>query len=336
MKHLVYIGNKLSNTGKTVTSIETLGKFLTSEGFVVHTASSKVNKLARILDMLWCIFKNRKHTDYVLIDTYSTQNFYYAYLCSVLCQVLKLKYVLVLRGGNLPKRLQNNPKLCATLFNKAFINIAPSEYTKKSFIAHNYTNIKVIPNSIAIENYTFNTHKINEIKLLWVRSFSKLYNPNLAIDVLCKLQSKGYKASLCMVGPENDGALALAKQHAASLKVEVKFTGKLEKQEWIALAKDYNVFINTTNFDNMPVSVIEAMALGLPVVSTNVGGIPFLITNNHNGLLVPPNNAKAFVNAILSLNTNTLLVEKLVGNARNLVESFAWKAVKDQWNSTLK
>ncbi|WP_452220396.1 glycosyltransferase family 4 protein [Lacinutrix salivirga] len=336
MKNLIYIGNKLSHKGKTVTSIETLGKFLASEGFTVKTASSKTNKVLRILDMLSCIFKYRKQTDFVLIDTYSTQNFYYAYLCSNLCNTLNLKYVPILHGGNLPERLKNNPKLSASIFKNAFVNIAPSEYTKKHFLDYNFTNIKVIPNSIAIENYKFKPREIEEIKLLWVRSFSKLYNPNLAIDVLSQLQKQGHKASLCMVGPENDGALQLAKDYAKSLHVEVKFTGKLPKQQWIALAKDYNVFINTTNFDNMPVSVIEAMALGLPIVTTNVGGIPYLITNKKNGLLVPPNTANAFVTAILELKTNKELLANLVSNSRKTVESFAWNAVKKLWIITLQ
>ena len=56
---------------------------------------------------------------------------------------------------------------------------------------------------------------------------------------------------------------------------KITITGILRKAEWIELSKDYDVFINTTNVDNMPVSVIEAMALGMPIVSTNVGGIPF-------------------------------------------------------------
>jgi glycosyltransferase involved in cell wall biosynthesis len=336
VKQLLYIGNKLAGTGKTATTIDTLSQLLITEGYTVKTASSKSNKLLRLLDMLLTILKNAKTTDYVLIDTYSTNNFYYAYLCSQLCRLLKLKYIPILHGGNLPNRLKNNPKLSNALFKKAYQNVAPSEYTKSNFEALNYNNIICIPNAIEIENYRFQNKTLDTIRLLWVRSFSNLYNPNLAIEVLRKLQEQGLQTTLCMVGPDNDGALEKAKDYANSLNVEVNFTGKLPKEEWIKLSANYNVFINTTNFDNMPVSVIEAMALGFPVISTNVGGIPFLIDDTKDGILVEPNNADAFVNTIIELQNKPDNLRALTINARKKVELYNWKTVKLQWFTILK
>ena len=110
----------------------------------------------------------------------------------------------------------------------------------------------------------------------------------------------------------------------------------LSKKEWVNKAKAYNLFINTTNFDNMPVSVIEAMALGLPVISTNVGGIPHLIDHNKNGILVPPKDANAFVDAILDLKNNSNIANNIAIAARNKVEQYDWNVVKLQWKSILK
>ncbi len=336
MKNILYIGNKLSKKGKTVTSIETLGLYLTREGYKVRTASSLFNKYLRLIDMMVSIIKYSRSTDYVLIDTYSTQNFYYAYICSQWCRILKLKFIPILRGGNLPYRLKNNPKLSKAIFNNAHINISPSLYTETEFKNLGYTNLVGIPNSIEIKNYEFKPKNYDVINLLWVRSFSSLYNPNLAIDVLSKLQQKNIKASLCMIGPDNDGSLIEAKAYAKSLNVNVEFTGKLSKQEWVSMAKEYNLFINTTNFDNMPVSVIEAMALGLPVISTNVGGIPYLIDDDKNGILVSPKNANAFVDAILDIKKNINKGNNLAIAARNKVEQYDWNVVKLQWKSILK
>lgn len=336
MKNLLYIGNQLSQKDKTVTTIDTLSGLLRKEGYHVVTASSKINKLYRLFDMLWHIVKYRKRVDKVLIDTYSTQNFYFAYLCSQLCRIFNLKYIPILHGGNLPNRLKQSSKLSQSIFNNAYINIAPSSYLKSKFEALGYSNLKVIPNSIQIINYPFKERVIETPKLLWVRSFSKIYNPLLAIDILKALKKEGVKAELCMVGPDNDGSLLKTKTYAKKHDVNVNFTGKLTKQEWIKLSQAYNIFINTTNFDNTPVSIIEAMALGLPVISTNVGGLSFLIDHNSTGILLKPNNTDVFVNEIKKIISNSNQVSQMVLNARKKVQQFDWQVVKHKWNDVLQ
>lgn len=336
MKNILYIGNKLSKKGSTPTSIETLGEFLKKEGFIINTASKRKNKIIRLLDMLFHIYKYKKETDLVLIDTYSTSNFYYALFAAQLCHLLKLKYIPILRGGNLPNRLKANPKLSAAAFNNAYKNVAPSLYMKSEFTRLGYSNVICIPNTIDIKNYPFKQRHHESVNLLWVRSFSKIYNPLLAIHLLKALQDEGLKASLCMVGPEGDGSLHETQNLAKAMQVEVKFTGKLSKEEWIQLSSEYNILINTTNFDNMPVSVMEAMALGLPIVSTNVGGMPFLIQNGHDGILVNPNNLDEFVKSVKWIMSNPYGAKMMANNAREKTEQFDWECVKKDWISLLQ
>ena len=336
MKNLLYIGNKLSSKGKTQTSIETLGKLLKAEGFIVNTASSKSNKLLRLLDMIFSVLKHRKQADFVLIDTYSTSNFYYAFIVSQLCRLLKLEYIPILRGGNLPSRLEKSPKLSKAIFKKAYINVAPSLYIKSNFEDLGYDNIVCIPNSIALKNYRFKEWAFGKVSLLWVRSFSKIYNPLLAVKVLKVLKDENIEAELCMVGPDVDGSMQKARLLTEELDVDVTFTGKLSKQDWIALSEKFNIFINTTNFDNMPVSVIEAMALGLPVISTNVGGMPFLIEHNKTGVLVTPNSEEAFVRSIKELIDSPDKTKELAQVARKQVSLFDWEVVKYEWNKVLQ
>jgi glycosyltransferase involved in cell wall biosynthesis len=335
MKSLLYIGNQLKDSKGTVTAIDVLGPLLEQEGYKLYYASSKQTKFLRLIDMMLTVFKTRKKVDYVLIDTYSTLNFYYAFFVSQLCRCLKLKYIPILHGGNLPARLLKNPILCGALFNHAFKNVSPSNYIKSEFEAYGFSNVLCIPNIIEITNYPILTKDFSSIRMLWVRSFSNIYNPKLAIDVLKRLQDQGLEATLCMVGPEKDGSLSEVKQYANSLDLSVHFTGKLSKQEWIEVSKDYNIFINTTNFDNMPVSVIEAMALGLPVVSTDVGGLPFLIDNNKDGILIEPNNSELFVTAIKELLVKPELTNTMIWSARKKAEQFDWEIVKKQWNKLL-
>ena len=334
-RKILYLGNNLKNSNSNLSGIQILGPLLESEGYELYYASSKANKVLRLIDMMRSCLIYSKTVDLVLIDTYSTQNFYYAWLISKICRLFSLPYIPILHGGNLPKRLQSHPKKSESLFNNALYNISPSLYLKEAFENKGYTNIVHIPNAIKIENYRFSKKKFDEPRLLWVRSFSKIYNPQLAIKVLKSLRSLYPNAQLCMVGPDSDGTLQEVKEVAFKLNVNVKFTGKLTKQEWIHISKDYNIFINTTNFDNTPVSVIEAMALGLPIVSTNVGGMPFLIDNNKNGVLVEPNSEDQMVKAIIDILNDDIKRDQIIKNARLKVEGFDWQNVKELWIDVL-
>ncbi len=335
MKSLLYIGNKLSEHGYTATSIETLGAFLEGEGFQVYYASSQKNELLRMLEMIYKTFKYFRKVDYVLIDTYSTKNFWYAFIISQLCRILRLKYIPKLHGGNLPDRIKRSRMCSNMIFNNAYINIAPSYYLYKTFKESGYTNLKYIPNTIELQLYNHIEKEFSIPKLLWVRSFSKIYNPIMAVKALIKVQEVYPEAKLCMIGPKKDDSYDETLQFANEQNVEVLFTGKLSKEEWIDLSKEYNVFINTTHFDNTPISVIEAMALGLPIVSTNVGGIPYLLNHNSNGLLVNDNDSQEMAKQVIRLFKELNLANSLAENGKNSVQDFDWELVKKQWIALL-
>jgi glycosyltransferase involved in cell wall biosynthesis len=332
---ILYIGNRLSTKGKTFTTIDTLSVLLESEGYEVKKASSVSNKILRILDMCQQTFKQRDWADYVLMDTYSTMNFWYAITVAGLCRSLGLKYIPILHGGNLPHRLKTHPRILKNFLNKAHKLVSPSDYLKHAFAKAGFHNIQAIPNSIELEKYEFKARENVQPKLLWVRSFAAIYNPLMAVKVLEALKTSFPEAQLTMVGPDKDGSLELCKNWANDKGLSVTFTGLLPKTEWTTLAAAHDIFINTSRFDNMPVSVIEAMALGLPIVSTNVGGIPFMIQNRVNGMLVPDNDVLAMKAAIEELIKNSKLVSDISINAREFTEKLDWLQIKKLWNNLL-
>ena len=207
MKHLLYIGNKLSKHGYTTTVIETLGASLENEGYNVIYASNKKNQIIRLLDMVFATLININKIDYVIIDTYSTFSFNYALIISQICRVFKKRYLPILHGGNLPNRLTKNPFLCDLIFNNSYKNVAPSNYLLNAFLSKGYSNIIHIPNTIELDEYAFLNRKFEVPKLLWVRSFAAIYNPKMAIKVLAELRKECSEAVLCMVGPDKENLI---------------------------------------------------------------------------------------------------------------------------------
>lgn len=331
MKPILYIGNHLSRNEGYPSVAETIAPLLEPD-CIFHLVSRKRNKIVRLLEILGAVIRFGRKEQPIVIDVYSTLNFYYALLTGLLCRLIRADYFCVLHGGNLPARLQQNPHLCRLLFGGAKENIAPSGYLQTAFQRAGYVT-RLIPNFIPIENYIFRRRTTLRPRLLWVRAFDASYNPKMAIQVLHLLVETYPDAELCMVGPDKDGSMADCQSlvQYLGLSERVSFTGRLPKADWIALSQDYDIFISTTNFDNTPVSVIEAMALGLPIVSTEVGGVPYLIENRVNGLLVEKGNAKATHEAICSLINNPLWANMLAQEARKKAETFTWERVKPLW-----
>lgn len=329
---ILYIGNKLAVHGRTPTSIDTLGKMFEQEGYTLYYSSSKLNSIFRLMDMLSSIWRYQKKIDVVLIDTYSTSAFYYAWASGRLCKLLGIKYIPVLRGGNLPDRIKQSPGLSKQIFANSYTNIAVSGYLQKHMQQAGYKS-EIVENNILISNYTFKLRSKLSPKLIWVRAFHATYNPQMAIKLVVKLKDIYPDVQLTMVGPDLDGSMQHCKELCNKLGVEqqVSFTGKLSKQEWTTLAAASDIFINTTNFDNLPVSVIEAMALGLPVITTNVGGIPYLIENGKTGLLVNANDTDEMSRAVQQLINDEQLAEQLSQTGRQKAEQFDWNIIKNKW-----
>ncbi|MFD2890991.1 glycosyltransferase family 4 protein [Flavobacterium chuncheonense] len=312
-----------------------MGPALEAEGFTVVYASSQKYFIFRLLVMLWrCVTVAKANA--IFIDTYSTKAFWYAVLCARIARWRKIPYLPLLHGGNLPQRLKQNPKSCQHYFSNAYQNITPSHFLMKELEAVGLDKVRYIPNALPLQEYRFKVRLTFEPNLLWVRAFATIYNPEMAVHVLVEVQKVYPKATLTMVGPDKDGSLVATKTLAKELGVSVTFTGQLSKQEWRELAAKHAIFINTTHVDNTPVSVLEAMALGLAIVSTNVGGIPDMVTNESEGLLVEDAAVSAMATAIMDCVNNPIATRNRVQTARKKVENFDWTKVKGKWIQLLE
>jgi glycosyltransferase involved in cell wall biosynthesis len=314
---------------------EDLAAQLSECGSSLVTTSRKKSRFLRIVDMLVTTWRHRGAYAAAQVDVYSGWAFVWAEAVCRLLQWLKKPYILSLHGGNLPTFASLHPKRVRKLLNSAAAVTVPSGYLL-SGLRDFREDVRLIPNPIAIERYPFRLRRPLQPRLIWLRAFHDLYEPVLAPRVLAQLLGDHPDATLTMVGPDRgDGSYLRTQSEAAHMGVanRVEFVGGVTNADvprWLNLG---DIFLNTARVDNTPVSVMEAMACGLCVVSTNVGGIPELLEDEQDALLVPVGDVPRMTAAVLRLLADGVLAERISIAARRKAERLDWKRILPLWTN---
>lgn len=287
--------------------------------------------------MLVTAWRARRRYDVAQVDVFSGPAFRWAESVTWLLARMGKPVVLVLRGGNLPEFGRRRSGRVGRLLRRAAIVVSPSEYLRRALGDHR-GDIRVIPNAIELSQHHARERTAPAPRLVWVRAFHEIYNPVMAIEALSAVRRAGVDARLVMAGPDKgDGSLERAKAAAVALSLEphVTFEGRVPKDKIPSLLSGGDIFLNTANIDNAPVTVIEALASGLCVVSTDVGGMPDLLRSGTDALLVPRGDSTAMGQAVLRLLSEPGLAARLSREGRQTAAAFDWTHVIDAWEQTL-
>lgn len=336
-KPVLMVGNFLSATHGVRGVCEELAARLPLSGWPVLTTSHEPGKAARLYDMLNTAWRRRNAYAVAQVDVYSGAAFFWA---EAVCWMLRRAgkpYVLTLHGGNLPAFARLWPQRVRRLLESAREVTAPSGYLVERMRPFR-SGIRMQPNPLDVSRYEFRWRERPRPRLVWLRAFHRMYNPTLAPEVVARLAPEFPDIKLAMIGPDKgDGSLKLVRETAARLGVaeRITFTGGVPKHAVAAHLNSSDIFLNTTNVDNTPVSVLEAMACGLCLVSTNVGGIPYLLKDRVEALLVPPKDAASMAAAVRRILTENNLGARLSQGARHRAEQCDWANVLPQWDELL-
>lgn len=329
---MCFVGSMLGrNAGYITTQGQITADLFAAEGYEVVCVSSKINRFARLAEIASVLIKNRGRFDLVLLEVYSGLSMIIADLASLLCKVFKLPLIMVLHGGNLPEFIEKHPRRTKRVLRRADRLVAPSPFLAKKFGAHGF-EIQIVPNVVELESYPMRERKKLQPNLLWMRSFHPIYNPQMAVEVFAELRKSHPNATLTMAGVDKGLEPEIKKMVSElNLSEAVNFPGFLNTEQKARRFSEADIFLNTNRADNMPVSVIEAVACGLPVVATNVGGLPFLITHGENGLLVENENTSDMVEAVKLLLEDAQLAQRISRGGRALAEKSGWQSVRAEW-----
>lgn len=330
---VLLIGNFLSGHVGNYSVCEDLARQLESAGLNVLTTSHHKPRVKRLLDFISTIWRRRREYGVAHVDVYSGRAFRMAEAACFALRSVNKPYVLTLRGGNLPPFAQRQPQRVSRLLQSAVTVTSPSDFLLEQMKPY-HSDIRLLPNPLDINRYPFRLRETAKPRLVWLRSFYKSYNPTMAAKVVAELQSDYPDITLTMIGHDKgDGSLQATQQTARELGVSgrIKFPGGVAKKEVPKWLDRGDIFLNTTNVDNTPVSVLEAMACGLCVVSTDAGGMPYLVENERDAMLVRAEDREAMVSAIRRVMTEPTLAARLSQNARNSVQQCDWRVVLPQW-----
>jgi len=335
---ILLVGNFLSASIGVRGVCEDLAERLAAAGWAVFTTSTERRRLPRLVDMVRTVWRRRHEYGLAQVDVYSGPAFVWAELVCQTLRVANKPYILTLHGGNLPRFTRRWPRRVARLLRSAAVVTTPSSYLLHEMQPY-CRDLQLLPNPLDLDRYIYRRREQARPRLVWLRSFHAIYNPALAPKVIALLAAGYPDIQLIMVGPDRgDGSLQATRRAASELGVaeQIIMPGGVPKAaigEWMHQG---DIFINTTHVDNTPISVLEALACGLCVVSTDVGGIPYLVRHTHDALLVPPDAPAAMANAVRCILDQPGLARHLSSNARATAERFDWSVILPQWQALLR
>lgn len=208
--------------------------------------------------------------------------------------------------------------------------VVPSVYLQVAFAKHG-VDADIIPNVVDSARFPFREHPIDGANLLCTRGFEKRYAVDdvLRAFALVKREIPGATLTLAGGGPEERSLKALAKSLA--LTDAITFFGEATRDDIAGLLRKASVLVNASLIDNQPVSILEAFAAGVPVVSTSAGGIPFMATHNVSALLAAPGDAETLAAHTLVVLRDKQLAARLRTAGREVADSCRWEAVRPAW-----
>lgn len=187
-----------------------------------------------------------------------------------------------------------------------------------------------ISNFVDLDRFSFRERWPASPVFLSNRNLEPLYNVGCVLRAFAIIQRQLPAAKLIVAGDGSQrGSLeALARQ----LKLRnVEFLGRVAPEEMPALYGAADVYLNAPNIDNMPGSIIEAFASGLPVVTTGAGGIPYIVDDKSTGLMIRCGDYEAMARLALNLFKDKSLWHQMTTEALEECDKYQWDAVKNDW-----
>lgn len=236
-------------------------------------------------------------------------------------------------SGEAPDHLRRSRLARRTLAGATMLAV-PSTFLAEVFAAFGLT-ARVVPNIIDRDAFAFRERPRIRPRFLSTRNLEPLYNVACTLRAFRRIQAEIPAATLTVVGSGSERPRLEALADSLGL-TSVTFAGRVPPGEMPRYFAEADIYLQSPNIDNMPLSVLEAYAAGTPVISTNAGGVPAILEDGVHGLLIPPDDDRAMADAARRLLNDDDLARRLAMAARAATDAYTWARVRPLWLSAYR
>ena len=208
--------------------------------------------------------------------------------------------------------------------------VVPSDFLQLVFQKFGIS-ATVVPNIVNIDRFSPKKKDVDGFHIIVTRNLEAVYDIKTALKAFKIVRERIPDARMTIAG--SGPLLKDLQAYSEELYVSdsVSFTGLIENEKMQDLYQTADLMINPSLADNMPISILEALASGVPVVSTNVGGVPFLVENGKTALLVDPASPIAMADAVIRLSEDHDLAKRLSARGIERAKDFSWEKIRIRW-----
>jgi glycosyltransferase involved in cell wall biosynthesis len=276
------------------------------------------------------LIKELRRADVVHIFSASYSSFLLAPLPAVVvARALGKPVVLNYHSGEAPDHLKRSAIARNTLRHHVDVNVVPSPFLRDVLSSFGI-QAHVVSNTIDLREFEYRVRDPLRPRLVSTRNFESNYNVSCTLRAFAIIQAKYADASLTLVGSGSQEAALRALSASLGLR-NVVFAGRVPPSEIHRYYADADVYVQTPAVDNMPLSMLEAFASGLPVASTNVGGVGLMLEDGVHGLLAPADDAAAVAGRVMRLLDEPDYARRLAAAARATCTAYEWSAARTGW-----
>lgn len=271
-----------------------------------------------------------RHADTVHVFSASYWSFLLAPAPAMLVgRLLGKRVVLNYHSGEAEDHLARWGALVHPWLRIAHAIVVPSEFLQRVFARFGY-RASVIPNIVDTSCFRYRERAPLRPRLLSTRNFERHYRVDVTLRAFALLRERYPEATLTVAGAGTEESRL--RRLAAELAPDaIRFAGRTDPRVMPKLYDEADIFVNASVIDNQPLSVLEAFAAGLPVISTAAGGIAAMVRDGETGLIVAPDDPAAMAQSVAKLLENPQRALAMARRAKAELERHTWSNVRAAW-----